>query len=116
MTPLPEELQNKIAQIALRYLDRAVREVEQLRAMIDDAAGGDLDVVRNIETLAHRMHGSGAMLRFDEISAHAGELERMAVEFQHAGRADQPRMLPVLQQLQEAIERACEARRRATQT
>jgi hypothetical protein len=102
----PEELQAKVAVIAGRYLDRVSREIEQLKTMVDQAAGGDLAVVKEIEALTHRMHGSGAMLHFDEISGLAGELERMSAEFASTGQVDQPRMIPVLQRLQAAIVKA----------
>jgi hypothetical protein len=113
MTTTPEELQSKIAQIAGRYLERVVKEVEQLRTLVNDAASGELAVVREIEALTHRMHGSGAMLNFGEISSHAGQLESMSAEFLRVGKVDQPRMLPILQQLQAAIDKACATRRQA---
>lgn len=103
----PEELQAKVAMIAGRYLDRVSREIEQLKAMVDNAASGDLAVVKEIEALTHRMHGSGAMLHFDEISGPAGELERLSAEFASSGQVDQPRMIPVLQRLQAGIAKAC---------
>jgi HPt (histidine-containing phosphotransfer) domain-containing protein len=113
MGTTPEELQAKVTVIAGRFLDRVSREVEQLKALVDKAAGGDLAVVKEIEALSHRMHGSGAMLRFDEISGSAGELERLCSEFASTGQVDQPRMIPLLQQLQAAITKAC-ANRAAT--
>jgi len=103
----PEELQAKVAVIAGRYLDRVSREIEQLKSMVDQAASGDLAIVKEIEALTHRMHGSGAMLHFDEISGPAGELERMSAEFASTGQVDQPRMIPVLQRLQAAIVKTC---------
>lgn len=106
MSGSPDELQAKVAAIAGRYLDRVSKEIEQLKSLVDAAAGGDLAVVKEIEALTHRMHGSGAMLRFDEISAPAGELERMSAEFANTGKVDQPRMLPVLQRLEAAIAKA----------
>jgi HPt (histidine-containing phosphotransfer) domain-containing protein len=113
-TPTPEEMQAKLAAIAARYLDRISKEISQLRTMIDAAASGDLEVVREIETLTHRMHGSGAMLNFDEISGYAGDLEHLAADFIAAGKVEQPRMVPLLEQLEVAIERAC-ANRATTQ-
>lgn len=110
-----DELQAKVTVIAGRYLDRVSREIEQLRALVEKAAGGDLAVVKEIETLTHRMHGSGAMLHFDEISGPAGELERMSAEFASTGQVDQPQMIPVLQRLQAAIEKACANRSARTQ-
>jgi HPt (histidine-containing phosphotransfer) domain-containing protein len=102
----PDELQAKVKMIAGRFLDRVAKEIDQLKAMVDSAASGDLRIVKEIEALAHRMHGSGAMLQFDEISGSAGELERMSAEFAASGKVDQPRMIPVLQRLQAAIEKA----------
>lgn len=113
MAPTPEELQNKLAQIAVRYLDRVGKEIEQLRGMVDAASNGDLSAARNIEALAHRMHGSGAMLQFHEISGHAGTLERMAAEFVSAGKIDSARMVAALGQLQAAIDAANAARRQS---
>jgi chemotaxis protein histidine kinase CheA len=107
MSMSPEELQAKVTAIAGRYLERVSREITRLESLVTDAASGDLKVVKEIEALTHRMHGSGAMLRFDEISGSAGELERMSAEFGATGQVDQPRMLPVLQRLQAAVAKAC---------
>jgi hypothetical protein len=78
--------------------------------MIDDASNSNLERVREIETLTHRMHGSGAMLHFEEISGHAGDLERMSAGFIATGNVDQPRMLAVHDKLKAAIEKACAER------
>ena len=107
MSMSPEELRAKVAVIAGRYLDRVAKEIEQLKTFVDQAASGDLEVVKEIEALTHRMHGSGAMLHFEEISEAAGEMERLSAEFVNTGRVDQPRMLPILQRLQTAIATAC---------
>jgi chemotaxis protein histidine kinase CheA len=106
MSTGPDELRAKMVQIAGRYLERVTRELVQLTTLVDNAASGNLDVIREIEALTHRMHGSGAMLQFDEISGHAGELERLAANAVASGAVDQPRMLEVLGRLQTAIERA----------
>lgn len=107
MSMSPDELQARVTVIAGRYLERVAREMPHLEQLVENAAGGDLAVVREIEALTHRMHGSGAMLQFDEISGLAGELEHMSAEFRSTGQVDQPRMVPVMQRLQAAIARAC---------
>lgn len=107
MAVTPEQLRTRLVQLAGRYLERVTKEQARLRALIDSAAGGDLDEVREIEALTHRMRGSGALLHFDEISGCAGELERMAAGFIASGRVESPRMLVVFERLQVAIERAC---------
>lgn len=114
MSMLPEELQAKVAVIAGRYLDRVSKEMEHLETLVEKAASGDLAVVKEIETLTHRIHGSGAMLRFDEISGFAAELERMSAEFASTGQVDQPKMVPVLQRLRAAVEKACATRAPST--
>lgn len=116
MTTTPEELRAKMVQIAGRYLERVSREIVQLQTMIDSVADGDFAMVREIETLTHRMHGSGAMLQFNAISGHAGELERMAARFIATGTVDQPRMLAELGKLQAAIDQACAERAASDQT
>ncbi|WP_116809268.1 Hpt domain-containing protein [Steroidobacter cummioxidans] len=105
-----DELRVKMAQIAGRYIERVTRELVQLKGLIDDAAGGNLEVVREIEALTHRMHGSGAMLQFEEISGHAGELEHLAAGCLASGKVDQPRMVEILGKLQAAIDREIERR------
>ena len=106
MSTGPEELRAKMAQIAGRYLERVTKELVQLRTLVDNAASGTLSEVREIESVTHRMHGSGAMLHFEEISRCAGELERMAAGFVASGQVDQPRLVAALDQLQAAIEQA----------
>lgn len=116
MSMSPDELQAKVVVIAGRYLDRVSKEIEHLETLVGNAASGDLGIVREIETLTHRMHGSGAMLHFDEISRAAGELERMSADFASTGQVDHPRMVPVLQRLQAAIAKACAQRAAASTT
>lgn len=101
-----DELRAKMVQIAGRYLERVTREQLQLRTLVGNAASGNLDVVREIEALTHRMHGSGAMLHFEEISGHAGELERLAAGCVASGTVEQLRMVEILGRLQAAIEKA----------
>ena len=110
MSSGPDELRAKMVQIAGRYIERVTREVVELKTLVNNAASGNVDVVREIETLTHRMHGSGAMLQFHEISRCAGDMERLAASFLASGAVDQPRMLEALGKLQAAIDRAVAAR------
>ncbi len=110
MSNPPEQLRARMVEISGRFLERAAREMMTLRGMIDSAAGGDLAVVREIEALTHRMHGSGAMLQLTEIADRARDLEHLAADSVAVGAVDQPRMLELFQQLQAAIDKACAAR------
>src|SRR5262245_61306960 len=110
MSTGPDELRAKMVQIAGRYMERVTREVVQLEALVDSAWSGNREGVRELEALTHRMHGSGAMLHFDEISGCAGDLERLAASCVAAGAVDQPRMVEILGKLQAAIEKAAAER------
>lgn len=102
----PPELQQKIAQIAQRYLDRIPGEVEKLDEMIGEAAAGNAEILGDIEALAHRMHGGGAMLHFEEVSDRAGVLEHLAHEARQGGTADFDKMRAAQQTLKAAVEKA----------
>ena len=73
-----DQLQQQIADIGVRFLKRTIGEVGQLRAYLESARGGSLDSRKELERLAHRIYGSGAMFGFDELSERASEIERLA--------------------------------------
>jgi HPt (histidine-containing phosphotransfer) domain-containing protein len=77
------KLQQQIADIGTRYLKRTLGEVGQLRAYLEQARSGSADALKEIERMAHKIHGSGAMFGFDAVSERADELERIAAQ---AGR------------------------------
>ena len=47
--------------------------------MVQHATNGDPAVLRDIEWVAHSLHGSAAMFGFPQISALSGIIERLAV-------------------------------------
>jgi HPt (histidine-containing phosphotransfer) domain-containing protein len=73
-----DRLQQQIADIGVRFLRRTLGEVSQLREYLDSARAGSLDSLKQLERLAHKIHGSGAMFSFDELSERANEIERLA--------------------------------------
>ena len=74
------KLQQQIADIGTRYLRRTLGELSQLRAHLEQARSGAAEAVKEIERMAHKIHGSGAMFGFDAVSERADELERVAAE------------------------------------
>jgi chemotaxis protein histidine kinase CheA len=80
----PNELQNKLDVIALRYLERTQGELVQLRAHIERACLGDAAAFAAVEVLAHKIHGSGAMLGFTQLGGFAGQLEELMVKYRRA--------------------------------
>jgi HPt (histidine-containing phosphotransfer) domain-containing protein len=65
----------KLAEIGSRYLKRTQGEMPELRRLLDAAVAGDAAAFHQIGRLAHRIHGSGAMFGFGELSQVAGRLE-----------------------------------------
>jgi HPt (histidine-containing phosphotransfer) domain-containing protein len=68
-------LQQKIADIAGRYITRTAGELAGLRDLIAKVRAGNTSAVRDIEQLAHKIYGSGSMFGFDAVSDQARELE-----------------------------------------
>lgn len=73
-----EKLRQQIADIAVRYIKRTQGELGQLRAALAAIRAGDAGAQKQLERLAHKIHGSGAMFGFDAISDRAHEIERLA--------------------------------------
>jgi HPt (histidine-containing phosphotransfer) domain-containing protein len=70
------QMQAKIAQIAAHYLARLPKEVELLAELMARARkNGQFD---EIELIAHRIHGNGAMHRLEDVSRCAAVLEQLA--------------------------------------
>ena len=102
-----DELQQKIADIAGRYIQRTAGEIAGLRELIAKARGGDAAAVKDIEHLAHKIYGSGSMFGFEAVSEQARELELAA---QSTG---DPQMVEKLQSHADALEAQVQAALRA---
>lgn len=74
------DVQKRMAELGQRYLERTVGELGQLQTFIEEVSHGDADSLKNIEVLAHRIRGSGAMFGFDLMSDVAGEIELLAAD------------------------------------
>ena len=79
-----DKLQKQIADIGLRYLKRTMGELYQLRECLQGVRDASPEALKQLERLAHKIHGSGAMFGFDELSERASDIERLA----STGRAD----------------------------
>jgi HPt (histidine-containing phosphotransfer) domain-containing protein len=73
-----EKLRQQVHEIGARFLQRTLRELEPLEELRRRLRAGDRTCLMEIQRLAHRIHGSGAMFGFDTISAHAREIELLA--------------------------------------
>lgn len=102
-----DELQQKIADIAGRYIQRTAGELAGLRELIVKVRAGSAGAAKQVEQLAHKIYGSGSMFGFEAVSEQARELELAARD-----TAD-PQMVDRLQTLADALEARVEAAMRA---
>lgn len=102
-----DELQQKIADIAGRYIQRTAGELNGLRDLIGKARAGSAAAVKDIEHLAHKIYGSGAMFGFEAVSERARALELAAKD------TTDPGMLDRLQQHADGLEQQVQAALRA---
>src|SRR5687767_15976259 len=102
-----DELQQKIADIAGRYIQRTAGELGGLRDMIAKAREGSASAVKEIEQLAHKIYGSGSMFGFEAVSEQARELELATKE------PVEVQMIEKLQRHADALEAQVQAALRA---
>jgi len=102
-----DELQQKIADIAGRYIQRTAGELGGLRELIAKVRAGNAGAAKEVEQLAHKIYGSGSMFGFEAVSEQARELELVAKD-----TAD-PQMVERLQVRADALEEQVQAAIRA---
>jgi len=74
----PDKLRQQMAQIGDRYIGRTLSEMRRMRELAAQVPNASADVLKDLEHLAHKIHGSGAMFGFDTMSDRAGEIEHLA--------------------------------------
>lgn len=82
------EMQQKMLEIGARYLKRTIGELDDLRRMTTDISTNGVESLKELEVLAHRIRGSGAVFGYSKISDLAGEIEMLAVERMRSAQID----------------------------
>ena len=67
----------RFKQLAKQFLVRTSDELAQLRAHLPQAQAGDEQALLAMQHASHRIHGSGAMLGFKEVSDQAAQIENI---------------------------------------
>jgi two-component system cell cycle response regulator len=106
----PEIREPQAGSVNDRFLERTKTDVIRLREMIERSRQGGQSVLKELEQLAHSIHGAGAMCDFLQISAAAGVIERLAkTAVAGTGTPNSTPELAMLQQLCDCTENlACE--------
>jgi len=71
-------LATKLLELGARFRARNVDDLAALEHCVERLRGGDDEALTEIESIAHRMSGTGATLGFPAISTAAEALERLA--------------------------------------
>jgi HPt (histidine-containing phosphotransfer) domain-containing protein len=75
-----EEMRLKMIAIGVRYLARTATEIGDLQKMVAQLKAADPVTLRELEVLAHRIRGSGAVFGFARLSDAAGAIEMLALK------------------------------------
>jgi HPt (histidine-containing phosphotransfer) domain-containing protein len=84
-----ERLKQQMAKIGSRYLARTLGELQRMQELLNAVLSGSPAMLKDLEHLAHKIHGSGAMFGFDTLSDHAGQVEHLAGFLGKGDRAEQ---------------------------
>jgi chemotaxis protein histidine kinase CheA len=71
-------VRQQVSELGAKFLQRTRAEASVLLALIERLREGDTAVLPELERMAHKIHGSGAMFGFPDVSDCAGEIERIA--------------------------------------
>lgn len=71
-------LKSDVAALSGRYLMRTLGDVERLKGWVLEFETGSPGSLKEIERMAHKIHGSGAIFGFATMSEPAGEIEHIA--------------------------------------
>ena len=84
----PENLPSRMAAIGQRYLARTHTEITELHTLVAKLSASDLQALRDIELVAHRIRGSGAVFGYHKLSDAAGTIEMLAMQSADGGIVD----------------------------
>jgi HPt (histidine-containing phosphotransfer) domain-containing protein len=103
MDPGEAQLHEQVKVLGEKFLIRTAGQIATLREHVARLRGGDPDALARVQELAHKIHGSGAMFGFAELSEAAGEIERHTMAA--AGSEASDRLDTLIDQLAVALER-----------
>jgi HPt (histidine-containing phosphotransfer) domain-containing protein len=82
-------VRQQVSELGEKFLRRTQAEATVLSDLVERIRAGDLTVLAEMERMAHKIHGSGAMFGFPAVSECAAEIEHLAEHLMSAqGGAD----------------------------
>lgn len=101
-----DDLQERMLELGHRYLERTEREVVELTALVSRITEGGDSVYQQIEVLAHRIRGSGAMFGFSSVSDAAAAMEILSAEAKVGRHPDRVNTQSRLAEMRSSLEHA----------
>jgi two-component system, OmpR family, response regulator len=113
----PVQMRAQLDALTISFLRRARNDSVNLANMIGRAQAGDRSVLKEIERIAHSLHGAGAMFGFPNVSTVGGTIARAAegLAASHAAHGSSGE-IAVLQQLLELCQQLAQHVEAASQT
>jgi hypothetical protein len=71
-----DTLQAQLSALSVQFLDRTRGQVDTLDLLVERIGRGEVPALLELRAVSHKIHGSGAMFGFPDISEPAGEIER----------------------------------------
>jgi len=75
-----DALQVQLSALSVQFLERTRGQVGQLELLVERIGRGEAAALLELRAISHKIHGSGAMFGFPDISDPAGEIERASDE------------------------------------
>jgi HPt (histidine-containing phosphotransfer) domain-containing protein len=107
------QLREQVAALGQKFLQRTQDQATALRELLASLSAGDESVLARMQELAHKIHGSGAMFGFDDVSRFAGEIEQLCYDRRQANEAGAGG--PIVE-LRQRLDQSIAALGRATQS
>jgi HPt (histidine-containing phosphotransfer) domain-containing protein len=102
-------VRQQVSQLGEKFLRRTQAEATVLGDLCERIQAGDLTVLPQLEAMAHKIHGSGAMFGFPAVSECAGEIEHLAEHLMTVEGAADVHSGNTLQRLQNCISQLAQA-------
>jgi HPt (histidine-containing phosphotransfer) domain-containing protein len=102
-------VRQQVSQLGEKFLRRTQAEAIILGDLFERIQAGDMTVLPQLEAMAHKIHGSGAMFGFPAVSECAGEMEHLAEHLMTAEGAADVHTGNTLQRLKDCISQLAQA-------
>ena len=102
-------VRHQVSELGEKFLRRTRSEAVALRVLLGRIQDGDTTVLPELASMAHKIHGSGAMFGFQAVSEYGGEIEHLAERLVTAEGAPDVHTEQMLRRLTECIAQLAQA-------